>query len=131
MLSELAYTDAVSGLIEQRRQKRWQLVNYLRVFDETNGQLLGHLIDLNEEGIMLLGTETLACEQEFQLLMERLSDGKTSRIQLRAHSLWSKQDADPNLYKTGFRLIDPDEHQLAFLKELIAELGIEVSETTS
>ena len=95
MLTELAYSDKKNGPVEQRRLKRWQLVNYLRVFDAVSGELLGHLMDLTEEGIMLLCNQTLPCGQKFQLRMERLSDGEFSNIRLTAKSLWSKPDKDP------------------------------------
>jgi len=131
MLSELAFADTTGdidtsgdiGPVEQRRLKRWQLVNYLRVFDANSGILVGHLVDLNQEGFMLLGTETLPCEQEFNLRMQRLSDGITAEIHLRAYSLWSKQDVDPHLFKTGFQLVHLDQEQMAFLHQLISELG--------
>jgi len=125
MLSELAYAD--TGPVEQRRLKRWQLVNYLRVFDATSGELVGHLVDLTHEGIMLLGSETLPCEKEFHLRMQRLSDGNTTEIHLRAYSLWSKQDVDPHLYKTGFQLVQLEREQQKFLQNLISELGKEFS----
>ena len=123
MLSELAYADTTSGPVEQRRLKRWQLVNYLRVFDASSGELVGHLVDLNQEGIMLLGSETLPCDQEFHLRMQLLRDSNVSEIHLRAYSLWSKQDTDPHLVKTGFQLLHLDEKQSNFLQSLIAELG--------
>ena len=122
MLTELAFTSDQSGPIEQRRLKRWQLVNYLRVFNCANGQLLGHLVDLNQDGIMLLSTETIECGQKFRLRMERLSEGAFSHIHLDAQSQWSKQDNDPYLYNTGFSLIDPNDETLMALQNLIDEL---------
>ena len=122
MLTELAYSDQKNGPVEQRRLKRWQLVNYLRVFDAVSGDLLGHLMDLTEEGIMLLSNETLPCGQKFQLRMERLSEGTFSNIRLTAKSLWSKPDQDPHFYNTGFSLLDPSKETLAALQELIDEL---------
>lgn len=122
MLTELAYSDKKNGPIEQRRLKRWQLVNYLRVFDASNGNLLGHLMDINGEGIMLLSSETFPCGVKFQLRMERLSDGVFSNICLTANSLWSKVDKDPHFYNTGFSLDNPGLEALTSLQQLIDEL---------
>jgi hypothetical protein len=123
MLSELAFSETTSGPVEQRRLKRWQLVNYLRVFDANSGDLLGHLVDLNQEGIMLLGTETLTPEKKFQLRMQLLQHGEVSEIELDAVSLWNTQDTDPCLYKTGFKLVDPSAELLNQLQSLIDDLG--------
>lgn len=123
MFSELAISETTSGPIEQRRLKRWQLVNYLRVFDADSGELLGHLVDLNQEGIMLLGTQTLAPEKKFQLRMQLLQDGESSAIDIEAVSLWNKQDTDPYLYKTGFKLINPSKDVMKKLQALIDDLG--------
>jgi hypothetical protein len=124
MLTELAFCDPQSGLIEQRRLKRWQLVNYLRVFDAKNGNLVGHLVDINQEGIMILGTHPLAINETMELRMERLSDGVLSNIFLAAQSQWTKVDKDPHFYNTGFKLISPSEDGLSALQALINELNL-------
>ena len=122
MTSDLAQTR---NYIE-RRQKRWHLVYYLRVFESHSGDLLGYLVDVTTEGMMLMSEKALPLHQSFDLQMEVPTDDKTKNnlIRLKAFSLWSKQDVNPHYQDTGFKLIEPTAFAVSAISELIAELKI-------
>ena len=122
MLTELSFLPITTTSQEQRRLKRWQLVNYLRVFDAKHGHLLGHLVDVNQDGIMILSTEPLVCGKEYQLRMERLSNSEFSHFELTAIGQWTKVDQDPHLHNTGCLLVNPSKEALTSLQSLMDEL---------
>ncbi|MFV2058611.1 MAG: PilZ domain-containing protein [Thiohalomonadales bacterium] len=122
MLTELSFLPIKPSSKEQRRLKRWQLVNYLRVFDAIEGKLLGHLVDVSKDGIMILSSEPLVCGREYKLRMERLSNSEFTHFELTAIGQWSKIDQDPHLHNTGCLLVDPGEEALACLQLLMDEL---------
>jgi hypothetical protein len=109
---------------ERRRLNRWQLVYLLRVFDEPTGELLGHVVDLNADGMMLVGSSPIAQERYFSLWMELPREaGNRQRIMLHAQSLWSRPDVTPGLYASGLRLIKPSPDALHHIQGVIGLLG--------
>ena len=109
--------------IDQRNQQRWALVNHLKVYNDTKGEMLGHLLDLTTEGIKLISEAPIAVESEFNLTMELPNDDdQYQHISFKARSIWSKPDSDPHFHYTGLQLIDAEESVVATLGELIEKL---------
>lgn len=110
--------------IEKRQRRRWELVFYLRVFDKSNNTLLGHVIDIHEEGLMLLTETPIELNKDFDLSLELPISESNDRekISFRAHSIWHSSDANPDLVDTGFQLINPDKSSVDAIKKLIEEL---------
>ncbi len=110
--------------IEKRQRRRWELVFYLRIFDQSNNSLLGHVIDIHEDGLMLLSETPIELNKDFDLSLEMPASGEGERQKIfcRAHSIWQSSDANPDLVDTGFQLIDPDKDSIEAIKDLIDEL---------
>ena len=110
--------------IEKRQRRRWELVFYLRIFDQSDGSLLGHVIDISEAGLMLLSEIPIEINKDYDLSLELPGSGGKNRqkISLKAHSIWQSTDANPDLVDTGFKLINPDSNSVKAIKNLIAEL---------
>ena len=110
--------------IEKRQRRRWELVFYLRIFDQSNGELLGHVIDISEDGLMLLSEAPIELNKDFDLNLEMPASGDAGpyKINLKARSLWQSRDANPDLVDTGFQLIDPDQESVEAIHDLIDEL---------
>jgi len=123
MLTELSFPPIDPDSKEQRRLKRWQLVNYLRIFDAESGELLGHLVDVNQDGIMILSSNPLIRGKQYSLRMERLSNGEISDFKLTALAQWTKPDKDPHLHNTGCGLVDPSKDTLESIQILMEELA--------
>ena len=123
MLTEPSFPPIDPNSKEQRRLKRWQLVNYLRVFDTKSAELIGHLVDVNQDGIMILSSAPLTCGKQYSLRMERLSNGEFTHFELSAIGQWTKPDKDPHLYNTGCTLVDPSNETLESIQSLLDELG--------
>ena len=113
-------------LAEKRKFKRWQLIFYLRTFDQNTGVLLGHVVDISEEGLMLISDTPIPAEQTFHLGLDVPREtGPRLRIELEARSLWSRPDVNPDFYDTGFRILSITPYALRKLRHLIEDFKFE------
>lgn len=107
--------------IERRAFKRWQLIFYLRVFNQDSNELLGHIIDISESGMMLISDDPIAVPQGFRVWVD-VPNGEThsrQRIQLETRSLWSGNDINPDFYDTGFCITHATPGSVRHINELI------------
>ena len=111
---------------EKRRLRRNNLIYYLKVFDQSNEALLGHLVDITSEGIMLVSEGPIATGIDYRLRLVFPRDifGE-EKIDFTAKSVWSKQDSNPDFYDTGFLLIDMPLEKVLLIKKLVSEYGFE------
>ena len=108
--------------VNSRRNKRWYLVLYLRVFDQDTGELLGHIVDINKEGIRLVSDKSIPPGQTFRLWVDVPKENTPrQRIHLEVESLWSDRDVNPDFYATGFRIHNIGTQALLQLQLLIEE----------
>ena len=108
-------------LVEQRRIRRWHLVLYLRVFS-VEGQLLGHLANISQDGMMVISDEPIEIDRDFELWLELPKDGGGDRLEFRAHSVRCDRDVNPSFYDTGFRLLDVSQYTVNRIAQLISDL---------
>ena len=107
---------------EKRKFKRWYLIMYLRVHDQNTGQLLGHIVDINKEGMRLVSDNPIPSNQTFQLWVDVPKESASrQRIELEAESLWSARDINPDFFDTGFRINNINTAALLQLQLLIEE----------
>ncbi len=110
-------------LINERRNlrqvDRWYLVYYLRVFDGMSRKILGHLVDISEQGIMLICENPVEANEDYRLRMRLPSQMRDrEEIIFSATSRWCKSDVNPDFYLVGFQI-----HDLApAIKEIIVRL---------
>ena len=113
-------------MVERRRLRRRHLIYYLRVFNHNTGRLMGHLVDLTEEGIMVISEAPIETDVLFQLRMvlpEELDSRK--ELDFKARSLWCKKDLNPDFYDTGFQLIDVSAGDARLLENLIQTFAMD------
>jgi len=107
----------------RRRQKRWQLVQYLRVKDKETDEIIGHLVDISTEGVMLISDQAITPENSYEFSMEIPHPEKQiTTLQFNAKSLWTKPDINPYFHNTGFCLVDPRPDTVSSIEALINEL---------
>ncbi len=107
---------------EQRQIKRWYLVLYLRVYNQDDQALLGHIVDINKQGMRLVSDHPIPVNQIFRLWVDvPRKGGSRQRIPLEAESLWGGQDINPDFYDTGFRIQNIDMQTLLQMQLLIDE----------
>jgi len=109
----------------KRHMKRRYLIYYLRVFDRESGELLGHLVDITEEGIMIMREKPLEVGKSFQLRLRwRNADGRLQVIDFDGVSRWCRPDVNPDFHGAGFSITTQSENDVATIRQLIQDLGM-------
>ena len=109
---------------ERRKLKRRHLIYRLQVFDRSNDQLLGHLVDVTTEGIMVMSEDPIDTDATFRLRMALPAAIEGSKpILFEAKSVWSRSNAVPGYYDTGFQMVHIDPEHMGEIKRLITEYG--------
>lgn len=108
---------------ENRHLTRWRLIYSLRVLDRATGALLGHVVDINVEGMMLVSAGPIALDREYDVRMVLPSaSGEADEVALRVRALWRGTDPNSDFHNTGFRLVDPPQDTVLRVRELIEDL---------
>jgi hypothetical protein len=109
---------------DRRTLHRRHLIYYLKVFEKKSDTLLGHLVDITEEGLMIVSENSIEEDKVFKLRMAlpREIEGKEA-IEFDARSMWCHPDVNPSLFGVGFKFefVDTLSRQIIF--ELIHEFG--------
>lgn len=117
---------------DRRRLGRRQLVYYLRVFDTTTGELLGHLVDLSAGGMMLLSDrparegETYRC----RMVLPEAVDGRRE-VRFEARAIWSRGVARGGPYSSGFEFVDLAEDDARLIHRVEEEYGYRMADEES
>ena len=109
---------------EKRQVERKYLVFYLRVFDGMSPKVLGHVVNLSSKGIMLLSDASIPVNEDYRLRM-KLPTSAYDRGDpvFNATSRWTKQDANPDFYLTGFQIHDLDDNDKVDILSLLDEFS--------
>ena len=119
------HTDDID-IHDRRTIKRRHLIYYLRVWDQKTKQLLGHIVDINTGGFMLISEKPIEPDQTFDLeIRQNTPDEEELRIQFQAISRWSSNDVNPAFFDSGFELIGAVEEVLEPIREMITEYGFQ------
>jgi hypothetical protein len=109
---------------DRRTLHRRHLIYYLKVFEKGTETLLGHLVDITEEGLMIVSDNKIDEGKlyKMRMLLPREIEGK-EEIEFDAKSMWCRPDVNPSLFGVGFKFeyVDTLSRQIIF--ELIHEFG--------
>ena len=109
---------------EYRRARRRKVEHSIDVLDTMTEQVVGHLSDLSETGMLLILNHPLMTDALYQMRFKLPDDkGVEHAIEVGAHELWSDQAAAPGQVWTGFRFIDISSDDLAFIRNWVAAPG--------
>jgi hypothetical protein len=109
---------------ERRKLRRRYLIYYLRVFDRTDQQLVGHLVDITTEGMMLLSEEPIETDRIFRFRMVLPKEIQSSaQITFDAFGVWCKKDVNPDFYATGFKFKEITSRDIEVIEGLIDDFG--------
>jgi hypothetical protein len=107
--------------MDERRSESRKLLSYFsRVVERDSGYLLGYLIDLTTGGAMMVGNIYLEPNSPLSLRLD-LPENFTpqEKLDLEVLTVWSRPDQDPELYRTGLRLINIQPSDLLILEKLL------------
>lgn len=90
---------------ERRKHERKNLIFYLRVHDDKNEKLLGHVVNFSANGLMMLSGSAIPLDtrQRLRLKLPAVTCSHEDLI-FDVHSKWCQKDKNPDFYITGFQL---------------------------
>jgi hypothetical protein len=109
---------------DKRKIDRRFLLYYMRVYDAASRQQIGNLVDITPRGLMLVSEHRLPEGQTTRLRVE-LTDEVADKpfMEFSAHSKWSEPDIIPNMYNTGFEILDLAPEDSGIIQHIIDEFG--------
>jgi hypothetical protein len=93
-------------ILEQRRKPRVTVPDHVDVQDAHSGNTLGRLVNLSEDGLMLVGSACIGPGAVFQLRLALMKDNQRFELVVGAESLWCQDANDSGAHWTGFQIID-------------------------
>lgn len=109
---------------DKRREKRKQLIYYLRVVDRNTDKLFGQLVDITTEGMKLVSEKPVEPDTTYELKMllpEEIENRK--EVYFEANCQWCKRDVNPNFYSIGFEFIRISTQDINIIKNLIYDFS--------
>ncbi len=107
-------------MVEKRKSIRRHLIYYLRVFDQKQDKLVGHLVDISKIGFMLMSETPLKTDKNYHFNLELPTEVRgVNQISFTAKSVWGKKDINPDYYNTGFQLQTMAPDHLDIIRSLI------------
>lgn len=111
---------------ERRSILRRHLIYYLRVWEQESGELLGHVVDMTTDGLMLISEKAIPTGKVLAMEIRwQAPEGEPINMRFRAESRWSNNDANPEFYDTGFKLLDGSEEVLEPIREVIEKYSFQ------
>ncbi len=104
---------------EMREHDRVEVSEVIRVIDRKTGTVLGHLVNISEDGFMLQGPQPINEDNILQLSLEfdpEVSDADP--ILIGAESLWCHSSNDQTQHWSGFFIIDISDEDNERIKHL-------------
>ncbi len=111
-------------MAERRKTKRRQLFYFGRVYDENAQKLFGYVVDLNEDGFMLLSEEPFPVGESRRLKLEITEDiSENPYIIFTAKSVWCGPDIGPGHFNIGFEIEDIQPSDKALIASIVEKYG--------
>lgn len=92
---------------DKRRLERRPLVYYIPLFDQKNGQLLAHMVDVNVRGFLATSDKPFLSGSLHRFRMQSDMDFELSdEVEFNAICLWCRQQGSADEYDAGFKFIN-------------------------
>ncbi|MEW5941907.1 MAG: PilZ domain-containing protein [Chloroflexota bacterium] len=110
---------------ERRKLSRRNFSYYMRVMDESSGQLVGHLMELSTGGFRLDSSHAIPPNRDFRLRIELSSDVASKNFMVfLARSRWCHPDnIDPTSYNVGFQITNMAPSDFEIFSKLFEKYG--------
>ena len=111
-------------MLEKRKQKRRHLIYYLAVMEQSTDFSIGFVVDVTQQGIMIMSSMPLAVNKTYHLKMLVNEDGADKTyLYFDASSKWCHKSPNSDFYDTGFELLNLDSSAFREIDAIIDELG--------
>ena len=106
---------------DNRGQTRIEVSEVIQVTDRQTGATIGQLVNISEEGLMLLGPEPVPENSIYQLSLVFAADSDSASdgpIMIGVESLWCHSSSDRTQHWSGFYIIDVSDRDLVRIRQL-------------
>ena len=109
---------------DRRAVKRRHLIYYLRVWRLDDNTPLGQVVDINSQGMMLIGEKPVPTGEELDLKIHLPdSEGELKSLNFKAICRWSDKDINTAFYDSGFEFVAQSPDKIEALQGLIDDYG--------
>lgn len=110
---------------ERRKLDRRHFSYYMRVMNDVNGELVGHLADISTGGFKLESQKPIPLNIDFKLRIDLTGEvSDKSYIVFIARTKWCQPDhIDPTSYNVGFQLISITPSDLEIFSRMFEKYG--------
>jgi hypothetical protein len=110
-----------------KRSARKHLLFYLEVYNQHSGELVGHLGDISNTGLMLVGEQALPLNKIFDLniRLPDLEEFVESGLEVRVETRWTHPDTNPDFHCTGCLLLDIAPEDENVIEQIQDVLGLD------
>lgn len=112
---------------ERRKLDRKNFTYYMRVLDETTGELIGQLSDISTGGFKIESTSPIPLGAVYQLRIDQtLEISDKSYLSFTARARWCQKDPyDPTIFNIGFQLVDMTPADYDIFVRIFNEYGVQ------
>jgi len=111
-------------MLEKRKLNRRHLIYYLAVMEQGTDISIGFVVDITQQGIMVMSSMPLAVDRVYHLkMLVNEDDAKHKYLYFDASSKWCNKSPNSDFYDTGFELLNLDTSAFGELDAIIEELG--------
>ena len=109
---------------EHRSLERVEAPQLVVVFDAMTHRELGTIVNMHEEGFLLIGSGSLGenCVFQLQFELSEAVDG-VDKISVGAECLWTNETGGGDQLWAGFHIIDISEEDKTIIKHLLVQIG--------
>jgi len=112
--------------VKPRRHKRRHLIYYLRVFENGSEKLVGHVVDITQEGLKLIMDSPITPKSKWKLRMSLPEPIEGTReVRFEATCVWCDKDVNPDFYVAGFEIHGLGESEIQTIESLVREFGFQ------
>lgn len=110
---------------DMRQIKRHHLIYYLRIYDGISSRVIGHAVDISQQGMMLISDEPVDVHEDYRLRMRFPGVAhEQEELIFDAVCRWCRQDDNPAFYVAGFQIQNLLPEEARFIQSLIDEFGL-------
>lgn len=114
-----------TNVINKRDMKRQYLIYYLRVFNRNTGEVIGHVVDITQRGIMIMRDSPIEPGGRYSLRIRwRDNSGKLKIADFDAECRWCRPDVNPDFYGAGFAINPTNPTHSENIAHLIEDLAM-------
>ena len=106
---------------DSRGRNRIEVSEVIHAVDRQTGRMIGKLVNISEEGLMLLCREPVPENSIYQLSLEfeaGSANAGNGPVMIGVESLWCHSSSDQSQHWSGFYIIDISEQDLVRIRQL-------------